>query len=155
MGEIERMGVSRGGVASCSHKSKSPGGGGRTVDSVIPAGVYRSPTYTVQQLIDLGEDPEGATWNAGTWTLTTTAHGYQTIHVDDPEYPEYTTTCATRKMYLRNGLVVLELRGDQCNGDIKVAWKLVPAGIEFTRVVPNLPGMMRAYFHDQVWKRVR
>jgi len=154
MREIERMGASRGGVAPCSHKPKPPGDGGPTVDSVIPAGVYRSPTYTVQQLIDRGGDPPGATWNAGTYTLTTTADGYQTMHQDDPEYPQYTTTCETRKMYLSKGLVVLEQKGaNNCAGNIEVAWKLVPNGIEFTRVVPNLP-IQRAYFLNVVWQRV-
>jgi TRAP-type C4-dicarboxylate transport system substrate-binding protein len=150
--EIARAILPNPGVASCSHKMGVGALGGPTVDAVIPAGVYRSPTFTEQQLIALGEDTPGAKNNAGTLTLTVTADGYQSIHLDSP-HPEDTATCANRKMYLRQGLVVIEERGPGCGGDLGVAWKLVRGGIEFTRVEPNIPGLV-AYWAGVVWKRV-
>jgi TRAP-type C4-dicarboxylate transport system substrate-binding protein len=150
-------------VAPCSHAGGGNANRGSTVTSLIPAGVYRK-SVTEKQLLAAGESPSGAKFNAGVWTLTATADGYQSISVDSP-YPEYTTTCDKRKMRVRSGMVVIELRGNgSCGGDFALAWKRVPGGIEFTRVAlveagrvlfpPGLPPVLRLFFDGVVWKKV-
>jgi TRAP-type C4-dicarboxylate transport system substrate-binding protein len=159
--EIAASGSSGGAVARCS---RGPGRGvssGPTVTKVIPPGVYRR-TVTEQQLLAAGESPAGAKTNGGTWTLTATADGYQQIHIDSP-YPEKTGTCDKRKMYVvsptsrrpaKRGLVEIEFHGKVCNGDFAVAWKLVPGGIEFTRVSFPAPSLL-SFWSGVFWKRVR
>lgn len=151
--EIGPSGSSGAGVVPCSHPSSPGTSPGPTVTAVIPAGVYRK-AITEQQLLAAGASPTDAKGNGGTSTLTVTSDGYQSIHLDSP-YPENTGTCDKRKMYLRHGLVVIEIRGQQngCNGDFAVAWKLAPGGIEFTRVSIDTP-ILNSYFAGVFWKRV-
>jgi TRAP-type transport system periplasmic protein len=147
-------------VARCAsaipHSTSGP-----TVTAVIPAGVYRK-TVTEQQLLAAGATATDAKGNAGTLTLTVTADGYQSMHLDSP-YPEKTITCAKRKMYIvdpatrrtaARGLVAMELRGQGCDGDFAVAWKRAPGGIEFTRVSAPMPVLLSFWSHV-FWKRVR
>ncbi len=54
--------------------------GGPTVTKVIPPGVYRA-AFTEQEFLAAGASPVDAKGNAGTWTLTTTADGYQSYEV--------------------------------------------------------------------------
>jgi TRAP-type C4-dicarboxylate transport system substrate-binding protein len=162
--QIGRHGSAGPNVPPCSPAGLGGANPGPTVTSVIPAGVYRK-AVTEKQLLAAGESPSSAKFNAGVWTLTATADGAQSIAVDSP-YPEYTTTCDKRKMSVRRGVVVIELRGNgSCGGDFAVAWKLVPGGIEFTRVAlveagrvffpPGLPPALRLFFDGVVWKKVR
>jgi TRAP-type C4-dicarboxylate transport system substrate-binding protein len=148
------------GVAPCSHGSSGATSGGPTVTKVIPAGVYRK-TVTEQQLLAAGASPSDAKVNVGTWTLTATADGYQQIHIESP-YLERTGTCEKRKMYIasttspkpaKRGLVAIEFRGKVCSGDFGVAWKLVPGGIEFTRVSAPDPVLLTLW-SGVFWKRV-
>jgi TRAP-type transport system periplasmic protein len=135
---------------------------GPTVTAVIPAGEYRK-TVTEQQLLKAGASPTDAKTNGGTLTLTVTADGYQSMHLDSP-YAEKTITCAKRKMYIvdpttrrraARGLVAIEVRGNGgCSGDFGVAWKLTPGGIEFTRVSARDPVLLSFWSHV-FWKRVR
>jgi len=128
---------------------------------VIPAGVYRK-RVTEHQLLAAGASPTDAKTNGGTWTLTVTAAGYQSIHIDSP-YPEKTVTCEKRKMYLasthgpqrvkHNGLVAIQFRGKGCNGDFGVAWKRAPGGIEFTRVSFPDPVLL-SFWSGVYWKGV-
>jgi TRAP-type transport system periplasmic protein len=158
--EIGAM-VSPGGtVAPCSHAAGRAAAIGPTVDKVIPAGVYRK-TVTEKQLLAAGVSPDGAKTNGGTWTLTVTADGYQQIHVESP-YPEKTVTCEKRKMYIaqptsprpaKRGLVAIDFRGKGCGGGFGVAWKLVPGGIEFTRVSAPDPVLL-SLWSGVFWKRV-
>lgn len=159
--EIGRSGGSGSTVPACSHGPSGEAGSGPTVNTVIPAGVYRK-TVTEQQLLAAGASPSDAKTNGGTWTLTVTADGYQSIHIDSP-YPEKTVTCAKRKMYLastngpqkvdHDGLVAIQLGGAGCGGGFGVAWKLVPGGIEFTRVSAPDPVLL-SFWSGVVWKRV-
>jgi hypothetical protein len=146
--------------APCSHAAGGAAATGPTVDEVIPAGVYRK-TVTEKQLLAAGASPDGAKTNGGTWTMTVTADGYQQIHVDSP-YPEYTHTCEKRKMYIatttsprpaRRGLVAIDFRGKGCGGGFGVAWKLVPGGIEFTRVSAPDPVLL-SLWSGVFWKRI-
>ena len=147
-------------VAPCSHSASGAASGGPTVTKVIPPGVYRK-TVTERQLRAAGAPPSDAKINAGTWTLTATADGYQQIHIESP-YPERTGTCEKRKMYIasttspkpaKRGLVAIEFRGKVCHGDFGVAWKLVPGGIEFTRVSAPDPVLLTLW-SGVFWKRV-
>ena len=148
------------GLAPCSHVASKAASSGPTVTKVIPPGVYRK-TVTEQQLVKAGAAPNEAKINAGTWTLTATADGYQQIHIDSP-YPERTGTCEKRKMYIasttspkpaKRGLVAIEFRGKVCHGDFGVAWRLVPGGIEFTRVSFPDPALV-SLWSGVFWKRV-
>jgi len=159
--QIGASGSSGAAVASCSHGSSGQAFGGPTVTKVIPPGVYRK-TVTEQQLLAAGAPPSEAKINAGTWTLTTTADGYQQIHIESP-YPERTGTCEKRKMYIasttspkpaKRGLVAIDFRGKVCNGGFGVAWKLVPGGIEFTRVSYPKDAALRSLWVNVVWKRI-
>jgi TRAP-type C4-dicarboxylate transport system substrate-binding protein len=149
-------------VAPCGHAQTEPSSTatGATVTKVIPPGVYRR-TVTEQQLLAAGAHPDEAKTNGGTWTLTVTPDGYQQFHLDSP-YPEKTVTCEKRKMYIASttspkpaarGFVAIQFRGPGCGGDFGVAWKLVPGGIEFTRVSFPDPVLLSLYSGD-VWKRV-
>ena len=150
-------------VAPCGHAQPEASGTtatGATVTRVIPPGVYRR-TVTEQQLLAAGAHPDEAKTNGGTWTLTVTPDGYQQFHLDSP-YPEKTVTCEKRKMYIASttspkpaarGFVAIQFRGPGCGGDFGVAWKLVPGGIEFTRVSFRDPVLLSLYSGD-VWKRV-
>jgi TRAP-type C4-dicarboxylate transport system substrate-binding protein len=148
-------------LASCSHRPSGGRAAGPTVNKVIPAGVYRK-TVTEQQLLAAGASRDAAKTNGGTWTLTATASGYQQIHIDSP-YPEKTVTCEKRKMYIastnsprraKRGLVAIDFRGNGCGGGFGVAWKLVPGGIEFTRVSAPDPVLL-SLWSGVFWKRVR
>jgi TRAP-type C4-dicarboxylate transport system substrate-binding protein len=149
---IQSQGASASPLTACTHKSGSSGNrGGPTVSKVIPPGSYRA-TFKAQEFLDAGAtNLPLAQSNAGTWTLTTTADGYQQYYVDSP-YQGMSGPCAKRKMYLRNGLVAIELRGG-CEGTNFVAWKLVPDGLRFTRVVPA-DAMNRVLYLSRVWKKV-
>ncbi|MFL5955392.1 MAG: TRAP transporter substrate-binding protein [Gaiellaceae bacterium] len=158
--DISASSLSGGGVAPCSHGSTGLASGGPTVTKVIPAGVYRK-TVTEHQLLAAGAPPHDAKINVGTWTLTATANGYQQIHIESP-YPERTGTCEKRKMFIasttspkpaKRGLVAIEFRGKICSGDFGVAWKLVPGGIEFTRVSAPDPVLLTLW-SGVFWKRV-
>jgi TRAP-type C4-dicarboxylate transport system substrate-binding protein len=158
--EIRASSVSGAGVAPCSHGSSGGASAGPTVTKVIPPGVYRK-TVTEHQLLAAGAAPSEAKINVGTWTLTATADGYQQIHIESP-YPERTGTCEKRKMYIasttspkpaKRGLVAIEFRGKVCSGDFGVAWKLVPGGIEFTRVSAPDPVLLTLW-SGVFWKRV-
>jgi TRAP-type C4-dicarboxylate transport system substrate-binding protein len=144
----------------CFHRPSAGRANGATVDSVIPAGVYRK-TVTEHQLLAAGASPSATKQNSGTWTLTVTADGYQSIHVESP-YPGKTITCEKRKMYIasttsprpaRRGLVAIDFRGKGCNGGFGVAWKLVPGGIEFTRVSAPDPVLL-SLWSGVFWKRI-
>jgi hypothetical protein len=159
---LAELGSARSGpsVAPCSPSARGASSG-PTVTAVIPAGVYRK-TVTEQQLLAAGETPTGAKTNGGTVTLTVTADGYQSTHLDSP-YPEKTVTCLKRKMYIVDpvtrrpaprGLVVIELRGQGCDGNFGVAWKRAPRGLEFTRVSAPVPSLLLFWSHV-FWKRVR
>jgi TRAP-type C4-dicarboxylate transport system substrate-binding protein len=150
------------GVAPCGHPQpqSNVSATGATVTKVIPPGVYRR-TVTEQQLLAAGASTTEAKSNGGTWTLTVTDDGYQQIHIESP-YPERTGTCEKRKMYIasttspkpaRRGLVAIEFRGKVCHGDFGVAWKLVPGGIEFTRVSFPDPVLL-SLWSGVFWKRV-
>ena len=132
--QIEALRISNAVVASCS---KGTGEGANA--KLIPKGVYRwADSY--DDLLAAGAQPEDARENAGTWTITVTKDGYQSIHVE-AEYPEWTTTCNKRKMYVQKGLVIIELRGTKCGGNFGVAWQPDPDGIRITRwVEPNAWG---------------
>jgi TRAP-type C4-dicarboxylate transport system substrate-binding protein len=158
--EIGGMVAAGGTVAPCSHAAGGAPATGATVDAVIPAGVYRK-TVTEKQLLAGGASPDGAKTNGGTWTLTVTADGYQQIHIDSP-YPEKTVTCEKRKMYIaqttsprpaKRGLVAIDFRGKGCGGGFGVAWKLVPGGIEFTRVSAPDPVLL-SLWSGVFWKRI-
>lgn len=129
---------------------------GPTVAAVVPPGVYRK-TVTEQQLLAAGASPTDAKTNGGTVTLTITAGGYQSAHLDSP-YPEKTTSCAKRKMTivdpdtLRPALRGLVVMG--CAGDFGVAWKRAPGGIEFTGVSAPDPVLL-SFWSNAFWKRVR
>jgi TRAP-type C4-dicarboxylate transport system substrate-binding protein len=148
-------------VAPCAHEaSVTTPTSGATVTSVIPPGVYRR-TVTEQQLLAAGASTDEAKTNGGTWTLTVTPDGFQQIHIDSP-YPEKTVTCTKRKMYIASttsprpaarGLVAIQFRGQGCNGDFGVAWKLVPGGIEFTRASAPDPVLL-SFWTRAVWKRI-
>ncbi|PWU25590.1 MAG: hypothetical protein C5B48_00560 [Candidatus Rokuibacteriota bacterium] len=150
-------------VAPCGHAQgaqSSAAANGATVTKVIPPGVYRR-TVTEQELLAAGASPADAKTNGGTRTLTVTADGYQQFHIDSP-YPEKTATCEKRKMYIASttspkpaarGFVAIQFRGHGCSGDFGVAWKLVPGGIEFTRVSAPDPVLL-SFFSGVVWKRV-
>jgi hypothetical protein len=152
-------------VAPCGHKASGQQQGdaeatSATVTEVIPPGVYRR-TVTEKQLIAAGASPSHAKSNAGTLTLTVTADGYQQIHIDSP-YPENTVTCAKRKMYIASttspkpaarGLVAMDVDSEGCNGGFGVAWKLVPGGIEFTRVSFADPVLL-SFWSGAFWKRI-
>lgn len=150
--EIDGLGLSGSGVATCSRKQSGNDKGGTTVTSVIPKGVYRSSTLTEQQLLESGASQREARENAGFLTLETTEDGYQTVRFETL-YPEYSARCDKRKMYLSKGLVVIELRGPKCGGDFAVAWKLTSDGIRFTRVSPNDAGL-RLRWTSAVWRRI-
>jgi TRAP-type C4-dicarboxylate transport system substrate-binding protein len=140
-------------LASCSHTAAAAPSSGITVDAVLPAGVYRL-AVTEKQLLAAGSTPRDAKGNAGTTTFTVTKDGYLTVSVDSP-YPEYTTTCDKQKMTLRGGLVLVSLHGGgSCGGDFRVGWRLVPGGIEFTRVEPSDP-ILNLMYAGVVWKRAR
>jgi TRAP-type C4-dicarboxylate transport system substrate-binding protein len=149
------------GVAPCAHEaSATTPTSGATVTKVIPPGVYRR-TVTEQQLLAAGASTDEAKTNGGTWTLTVTPDGYQQIHIDSP-YPEKTVTCMKRKMYIAGttsprpaarGFVAIQFRGQGCNGDFGVAWKLVPGGIEFTRASAPDPVLL-SFWAGAVWKRI-
>jgi hypothetical protein len=70
-------------------------------------------------------------------------------------YPDLSAKCDKRKMYLRNGLVVLEVRGESCGGGVtdSVAWKLTAEGLRFTRVVPDHPAN-RVFYLSRVWRKI-
>jgi TRAP-type C4-dicarboxylate transport system substrate-binding protein len=147
-------------LASCSHRPSGGQAAGPTVDAVIPAGVYRK-TVTERHLRAAGASPDAAKTNGGTWTLTVTADGYQSIHVDSP-YPEKSVTCEKRKMYIasttsprpaRRGLVAIDFRGKGCGGGFGVAWKSVRGGIEFTRVSAPDPVLL-SLWSGVFWKRI-
>ena len=149
------------GVAPCAHEaSGTTPTSGPTVSRVIPPGVYRR-TVTEQQLVAAGASTDEAKTNGGTWTLTVTPDGYQQIHIDSP-YPEKTVTCTKRKMYIASttsprpsarGFVAIQFRGQGCNGDFGVAWKLVPGGIEFTRASSPDPVLL-SFWTRAVWRRI-
>jgi TRAP-type transport system periplasmic protein len=153
--------VSAGGTeARCSPAARGAPATGPTVDTVIPAGVYRR-TVTEKQLLAAGASPDAAKTNGGTWTLTVTADGYQQIHIDSP-YPEKTHTCEKRKMYIasttsprpaKRGLVAIDFRGMGCGGGFGVAWKLVRGGIEFTRVSFPDPVLL-SFWSGAFWKKI-
>jgi TRAP-type C4-dicarboxylate transport system substrate-binding protein len=130
-GLLEQIGalrISNSKVASCSKGTRS----GPSA-KLIPEGVYRwADSY--EELLAAGAPPDAARENAGTWTIAVTKNGYQSIHVA-AEYPEWTTTCNKRKMYVRQGLVIIELRGPKCGGNFGVAWEPAPDGIRITRWV--------------------
>lgn len=148
--ELEPLRSVGGGVAPCKHAGAGTKGG-PTVTKVIPPGVYRA-AFTEKEFLAAGVIPVDAKGNAGTWTLTTTANGYQWYEVVSP-YPELTAKCDKRKMYLRNGLVVLEVRGEKCGATDAVAWKLAPEGLRFTRIVPEHPAN-RIFYLSRVWKKI-
>jgi TRAP-type C4-dicarboxylate transport system substrate-binding protein len=159
--ELGSSSPSGSGVAPCGHhESVGAASSAATVTKVIPPGVYRR-TVSEQQLLAAGASRDEATTNGGTWTLTVTADGYQQIHIDSP-YPEKTVTCAKRKMYIASttsprpavrGFVAIQFRGQGCNGDFGVAWKLVPGGIEFTRASYPDPVLL-SFWSGAVWKRI-
>jgi hypothetical protein len=147
-------------VAPCGQKPSNAVATGATVTKVIPKGVYRR-TVSEQQLLAAGASLRDAKVNGGTWTLTATPDGYQQIHIESP-YPEETVTCDKRKMYIASttsprpatrGFVAIEFRGQGCSGDFGVAWKLVPDGIEFTRVSFPDPVLL-SFWSGDVWKRI-
>ena len=126
--QIEALPMSNSVVASCSKRT----GGGPSA-KLIPEGVYRwADSY--EDILAAGAPADAARENAGTWTLTATKDGYQSIHVD-AVYPEWTTTCNKRKMYIQKGLVIIELRGQKCGGNFGVAWEPAADGIRITRWV--------------------
>lgn len=146
--QIEAAGMP-GPIAPCGQKAvkekRAP------VGSLIPKGVYRGAHVSEQQLLAAGASPGEARGNSGVLTLTVTSDGRQTLRYDTDDRT-YAATCDKRKMYLRNGLVVLEQRGS-CGGDIAVAWRRASDGIRFTRVFPDAP-ILRELFTNRVWKRV-
>jgi len=160
MAEIARWSVRSSMLPPCSHRSSAELARHATVNAVIPAGVYRK-TVTEHQLLSAGASVTDAKTNGGTWTLTVTADGYQSIHIDSP-YPEKTHTCDKRKMYIaqttsprpaKRGLVAIDFRGEGCNGGFGVAWKRAPGGIMFTRVSFPDPVLL-SFWSGVFWKRV-
>jgi TRAP-type C4-dicarboxylate transport system substrate-binding protein len=129
---------------------------GPTVTTVLPPGVYRK-TVSEQQLLAAGASPTDAKTNGGTVTVTVTADGYQSEHLDSP-YPEKTGSCPKQRMVIvdpntlrpaRRGLVLMG-----CVGDFAVAWQRAPGGIEFTGVSAPVPVLLSFWSHV-FWKRVR
>ena len=160
MAEIGRSRLRSSILPPCSHRSRAEPARNATVNALIPTGVYRK-TVTERQLLAAGASSRDAKTNGGTWTLTVTADGYQSIHIDSP-YPEETVTCDKRKMYIaqttsprpaKRGLVAIVFSGKGCNGGFGVAWKRAPGGIVFTRVSFPDPVLL-SFWSGVFWKRV-